>query len=127
MLTVRGCSLGNLIGWLARHRWVPAVVWSGLIVVGSTIPDLGPQRFPGCDKVVHFIEYLILGATLRYWSADGRWFFLVGGIGFGALDEIHQSIVPTRDASLWDFLADASGMIVGFIFARRYVERYRNG
>jgi VanZ family protein len=119
--------LGNLIEWLGKHRWVPAVVWSGLIMVGSTIPDLGPQRFPGCDKVVHFIEYLVLGATLRYWSTDGRWLFLAGGIAFGALDEIHQSIIPTRDASLWDFLADASGMCVGFIFAGRFVGRNRNG
>jgi len=56
---------------IARHRWLPALVWTGLILSVSSLPDLSvePPLFPGCDKVAHLIVYFILGVTLRFWTA----------------------------------------------------------
>jgi VanZ family protein len=119
-------KVGNLIG---GRRWLPAVVWGIVIMVVSSLPrlDLGPRWFPGCDKVVHFIEYLILGAALRYWSGEGRFAFPAAGAGFAALDEFHQRYIPGRETSLWDFIADICGLIVGFVAAGRLEKRNGDG
>jgi VanZ family protein len=81
--------------------------------------------FPGCDKVLHFIEYSILGAALRFWSGGPRAVFLAGGAGFAALDEFHQRYVPGRDASYLDWTADLAGLATGFIVFG-YMMRKRN-
>jgi VanZ family protein len=83
--------------------------------------------FPHCDKVAHFIEYLILGAALRYWSGDGRKRFLAVGIVYAILDEFHQAFVPGRHASPWDVMADTLGLVVGFVWLRHQVRKGRYG
>ena len=35
------------------------------------------------------------------------------GLGIGAADERFQSIIPGRDCSLFDWMADAGGLILG--------------
>ena len=105
---------------LRRHRWIGAVVWAVAILMVSSLPSpsLGPTLFPGCDKVAHFIEYLIFGLALRYWA---RGSLAVGAValGFAALDEIHQRFIPGREMSFWDFTADAAGLAVGYLMLRR--------
>ena len=107
---------------LARHRWIPTLVWAILVLIVSSIPKLGVQTlpFPGCDKVAHFIEYLILGMSLRYWSRSRRKAHLIGGIAFGLFDEIHQAYIPGREASPLDFAADAAGVTFGYLFFRKW-------
>jgi VanZ family protein len=77
--------------------------------------------------MLHFIEYSILGAGLRYWSGGARPLFLIGGAGFAALDEFHQRYVPGREASLWDWTADLAGLAVGFLLYIRFAGRLENG
>jgi VanZ family protein len=104
---------------LRRRPWVGVVVWGAAILAVSSLPHPGRglHLFPGCDKVLHFIEYSILGAALRYWSGTLNPLFPLGGAGFAALDEIHQRYVPGRDASPWDWAADLAGIVIGFILA----------
>ena len=46
-------------------------------------------------------------------------FVLALGTSYGALDELHQSLVPGRSAELGDWLADAVGVALGsFAFSR---------
>ena len=119
-------SLRNLC---RRRPWLPALVVGIAIAAVSSIPRLairGPL-FPGCDKLAHFIEYLILGAALRYWSGDGRKRFLAGGVVFAVLDEVHQTFVPGRHASPWDVVADTLGLVVGFALSRHLVRKERYG
>jgi VanZ family protein len=113
--------LRRLLRPFDRRRWLPTLICAIVIYAVSTIPGtaLGARLFPGCDKVFHFIEYLILGVTLRYWSGESRKIFLAGGIGFSALDELYQQLVPNRIASFWDFLADSAGILVGYLFVSR--------
>jgi VanZ family protein len=99
------------------------------ILTVSSLPRFtvrGPL-FPGCDKLAHFIEYLILGAALRYWSGDGRKRFLAGGIIFAVLDELHQAFIPGRQASFWDVVADVLGLVVGFVWSKHLVRKERYG
>jgi hypothetical protein len=113
------------LGFLDRHRWLPALVWGIAMFAISSTPrfQIEVQRFPGCDKVLHFIEYFILGITLRYWSARSGKVLVGGGIVFGALDELHQVWVPGRIASLWDFLADTGGVTLGFVISRYFIRK----
>jgi VanZ family protein len=113
---------------IVRHRWIPTVIWAVAIFVVSSVPELTikSEPFPGCDKVVHFIEYSILGIALRYWSGRPRKTFLIGGVAFGGLDELHQRFVPGRVTSFWDFVADACGILVGFFVGKIFVRKVVN-
>jgi VanZ family protein len=108
-----------------RRRWLPSVVVAVAIYGISSLPglEIGSRLFPGCDKVIHFIEYLVLGVTLRYWSGKSRMIFIVGALGFSGLDELHQLFVPNRIASFGDFLADAGGILIGYLIVGRLVVR----
>jgi VanZ family protein len=77
-------------------------------------------------KVAHFTEYAVLGFLARRafvsssWSSIQRRWFEFGMLLVvvnSLLDELHQSFVPTRTASLYDSLIDiAGGFTVLFIF-----------
>jgi hypothetical protein len=106
----------RLIAAVTIRRWLPTILWAIVILGVSSLPDLdiAAEKFRGCDKVLHFIEYSILGMALRYWSRRRRIGFPFGGMGFAALDELHQRLIPGREASLWDFMADVGGVLLGF-------------
>jgi VanZ family protein len=113
---------------VGKRRWLPALVWVAAILAVSSIPGprMGGPLFPGCDKLAHFIEYSILGIALRFWT-EGRGGataqarrrriagVLAAGLVFAALDEAHQRFIPGRTASVWDFTADACGLVIGFL------------
>ena len=77
------------------------------------------------DKLEHFILFFVFGILLRLTASHSRYpsirdnamlVTLMVGIGYGALDEVHQMLVPHRFASVDDFLADAAGIIAAQIF-----------
>ncbi|MBW6486664.1 MAG: VanZ family protein [Syntrophobacterales bacterium] len=108
-------------------KWIylggPVVVYASLIFFLSSLsrfPDETPSFF-GFDKIVHFIEYFILGALLYRWFANveglpGKRRALIAtifvGIIYAFTDEWHQSFVPGRDSSLFDVLFDSLGVAV---------------
>lgn len=112
-------AIERVAALLRRRPWLAVLVWGAAILTVSSLPHPGRglHLFPGCDKVLHFIEYSILGGALRYWSGTMRPLFPLGGAGFAALDEFHQRYVPGRDASPWDWAADVAGIGIGFILA----------
>lgn len=116
----------GLSDFIARRRWLPAVSWACLIMIASSLPTslVKPKLFPGCDKVAHFVEYLVLGVAIRYWTVDFNMLAVTGGIGFGIIDEFHQFFIPGRNASLMDLGADVVGFCVGYLWVR---QRSRNG
>ena len=100
-------------------RWIPCLLWAGLIFYLSSRPDV---KLPGSefvlkDKVAHFFAFGILYALLLYAGTATREVERNCGIGllaviaYGFLDEIHQRYVPGRLSSGYDFLADAAGAI----------------
>ena len=46
------------------------------------------------------------------------------GAAYGLLDEWHQTLVPGRDASLGDAVADALGVLLGFTVFMWLAARY---
>ena len=76
---------------------------------------------PFADKLDHIVEFAVLGVLLR--NAVSRYhplpsvtpamFVFAIGASYGALDELHQSLVPGRSTELSDWLADAVGVALG--------------
>ncbi len=106
--------------YFGARRWLPAVLWAVVILTVSSLPHFGLPGgiFKGCDKIAHFIEYAILGRMLRYWSRRRQPQFIAGGVGLAAVDELHQGLIPGRQVSEWDFMADLAGLIVGYLVGR---------
>ncbi|MBN2438803.1 MAG: VanZ family protein [Deltaproteobacteria bacterium] len=72
--------------------------------------------------MAHFLEYFFFGCLLCRWLyatdryRQKRYAFLMTmliGAVYALSDEWHQSFVPGRDASLWDALFDAAGVVTG--------------
>ncbi len=100
--------------------------YCGLIFWLSSQPSLhSPDLFPQQDKLVHVTAYAVM-AWLA-WLAYGHWlttqrFLILTTVVFcmiyGLSDEWHQSFVPGRDASLWDWLADTLGALLMSLMMR---------
>ena len=82
----------------------------------SDVPRL--TAIKGEDLLLHIIEYGVLGFLLArafFNSGVARWVlcaFLVG-VFYGVTDELHQSFVPGRNASVLDVIADGIGSFLG--------------
>ena len=108
-----------------RLAWALALGWMVLIALLShQLVVAGPATASGlplADKLDHLAEFAVLGALL--WNAVSHhhplpgvtpaMFVLALGAGYGALDELHQSLVPGRSMELSDWLADAVGVALG--------------
>lgn len=104
--------------------------WLGLLVLASllVVPDLLSRplsnvwmRFPGLDKVVHFLAYAAVFLVLygvfrgRTWPATER-----GKLGLVSVvcvliavaDELQQTFIVGRSAEYGDLVADTSGVIL---------------
>src|SRR3989339_1221696 len=104
----------------------PVLAYAGLIFLlssVSTFPYVMPSFF-GFDKLAHFSVYYFFGCLIcRWFLAEknpfaNRHFFaltIVIGTCYGISDEWHQSFVPGRDASLWDVIFDALGVVMAAV------------
>lgn len=102
-------------------RWLPAAAFvaADWVVSGTPAERLGP--LPAPDWLLHGLAYLVFGAALRLATAGSRRsgpISLAVALGYGAVDEWHQSWVPGRTPSLGDWAADAVGSALGWLAAR---------
>ncbi len=104
--------------------WGPVILWAlGLFLLSEIqgTPDAFQPFLAISDKVVHFVLYLALGGLLaraRWVGGTEGWHgaFLLVGLLYAAIDEWHQSFVPGRTPEPADWLADAAGVAVGYVF-----------
>ena len=103
--------------------WGPAATWAVFLFLLSELQGV-PRvvSFANNDKLIHFGLYAILGGLLawgriRHPSALNHGIPLLGGFLYGAVDELHQRFVPYRNPSWLDWIADISGVIVGYVLA----------
>ena len=110
--------------------WGPAALWAAVLFLLSEWSGLGGSLPSGADKFVHGGLYLILGLSLAWgkvrtgWGVPGVMLLLIG-VGYGALDEWHQSFVPGRTASMGDWAADSAGVILGLVLFATFSSRSR--
>ena len=84
-----------------------------------------PPLFPHDDKLMHMGAYAVMAfLTARNLKQERPLFsrtklkvlaILFASL-YGLTDEIHQAFVPLREASIWDFVADILGSIMGACF-----------
>jgi VanZ family protein len=85
----------------------------------STLPgdSLPKSWLLSFDKLIHLIEYFILGLLLmksmKNISTKMLIIVIPFGIIFGIMDEYLQSFISGRFSSGWDVLADTIGVIIG--------------
>jgi VanZ family protein len=96
-----------------RVWWVAAGLWAALIFVVSSIPSVGSSGDVTLRGAIeHMAEYLVLAALLRRCGLSWRMSMGVTLL-YGLTDELHQAVVPGRDASVADLLFDAVGATLG--------------
>ena len=105
--------------------WLPVLAYVCLILTLSAQPHLKvPLNFNHADKLCHLLEYGALGfllaralrGTLRVRRpALAAMMAIVIGSAIGAGDEYFQSFVPGRDSSVYDWMADTTGVILAQI------------
>lgn len=103
--------------------WLPFVALCAAISTVSHLSEPPLQQLLALrlmDKVLHACAYVGVGATAylgvaRHLAGGRAAFFAAVALAtaHGALDEVHQSFVPKRFASVADVLADFTGALVG--------------
>ncbi len=96
----------------------------GIIFYLSSQSHINLPRMPrNFDKVIHMVAYIPL-AYLFYLSLKRsgatKYVFalaLISASVYGMTDELHQFLVPGRDASVGDVIADAIGAFLGSLGA----------
>jgi VanZ family protein len=102
------------------------IVWMVFLTISSFLPstsfpswaDLGGDR----DKIAHFASYFIT-AFLFYFAFRTRFkktdiYAMLFAAGYGALMELAQLLVPGRDCSFGDLVANFSGVLFFFVLYR---------
>ena len=99
---------------------VPPFLYAGLVFYLSSLPSWkikAVSSFP--DYLLHFAEYAVfafLALRLLKYTGKGivrpkKYLFIIIILAlFAASDEWHQSFVPGRFATFWDFAADFLGI-----------------
>ena len=105
-------------------KWrVALVAYCGVVLYLSSMspgdmPD-GPKMVS--DKVLHFVEYAIMGVLA--WAAFGRgangfpWGLFAFCVCFGIADECWQDW-HARTSDAWDAAADAAGAFAGLLLCQ---------
>lgn len=101
----------KIIDWSALLAYCGWVFW-----LSSQETLSMPPLFEFQDKVMHFGAYFLMAAfswrALRHQGLKGNKLALAAWLFccvYGLSDEWHQSFVPGRTSSGWDWLADSLG------------------
>lgn len=104
---------------------IPALVITGISWYISSRQTFPSPDFTNSDKVVHFICFGALAFCWTFWFSSSKWIqkrficslfvFLITAL-YGMADEFHQSFVPGRDCSFFDWLADSAGTVCAIAF-----------
>jgi len=109
------------------YWYLPAIMWGGLLILLTSLPDLSAPEL-GIeieDKIYHLLFYAAFAflwarADIQGKSARFKLGLLRSGLflsAFACLDELHQLVIPGRDCSFADGIADILGIILGlFLF-----------
>ncbi|MFC2071553.1 VanZ family protein [Chloroflexota bacterium] len=109
-----------------KQRFIVLIVWTlillGLLLIPSA-DELIPRTcggFEHWDKVAHFGLFGVTGLVGVFGTSFLRQFKsrILFGIAFGLFlavsTEFAQSLIPARNMSLYDLLADVAGLCVAF-------------
>ncbi len=101
-------------------RWLPVLVWAGVIFAFSSIPSLS-SGLGTLDLVLrkgaHLTEYAILAMLFVRATGSYAWAFPLA-VAYAASDEVHQLFVRGRHGSPLDVAIDGVGALIGLALLR---------
>jgi VanZ family protein len=115
--------------------WLPFAVGCAAIftVSGMSAPPIPDALvFDMSDKLLHGIAYaglagLAVPGTTRGFSHVTTTTLAIAACcaaAWGVSDELHQSFVPGRDCSIFDWFADTTGAAFGAVVAHAILRRF---
>jgi VanZ family protein len=111
--------------WRRRVYLVLLLLWASFTFLLTSLPNVEmPVQFLFADKAAHFGFYGVMGVLCGLWrraSGESTGRAVLQTLLFiavtGAVDEIHQYWIPTRDMDLFDWAADLVGGGTGGAFS----------
>lgn len=117
---------------LRRVLWVLPLLYMMLIWKMSSQPHNAYVELPNSSvdrfikESLHLVEFAIL-YLLFVWAANfnnkftpmSNMLFAVIAVLYGLTDEIHQSFVPYRSATLIDLVKDTTGVAIAYYIIRK--------
>ena len=98
------------------------IIFMIVITILSLLPPKSNLELGKSDKIYHFLAYAILSLNFGFISTKIRSYFI--GIpvliAYGILMEFFQGLVPGRDLSFYDALANSAGVFSGFFIFRLF-------
>ncbi len=106
--------------------WGAVVAYAAAIFVASSLPAPAPEigQVPVSDKALHALEYGLLAVLLamalattrdpRIRSQPALLAFIIAAV-YGASDELHQPLVPSRVGDLIDLAWDVAGAAIAAV------------
>ena len=108
----------------AINRFMPLLFWLLFAIVSVLmLIELPPKKdgLPYIDKVEHVIVFIALTLTGSLAYSQQKQRLYAGLIAIGALYEVLQALFTiTRQASVYDWLADVSGIVLAAIISRLF-------
>ena len=104
---------------MSGTRWIPVLLWIGVILTATSLPNAPAAPAAGVDKLGHLAMYGVLGMLVLRAAWDGpptprSVVLMLAAIAlFAAADEWHQQFIPGRSAEVADWLADVAGATLG--------------
>lgn len=125
----------KLLKWLLRLLPVAYMIF---VFILSSLPSNAVVELPDSTidafikESLHLVEFAILYGllvlavfTTGKFSYKWNVFCAVISILYGLSDEIHQSFMPYRSATLIDFIKDTIGVLVAYYFVYRWHSKKR--
>lgn len=108
---------------------IAASIWAILVLLLLVLPvdtDMVPDglSIPGLDKMVHMILFAILTFLIAK-ALDEKgmqykvWILFVLVSLYGAATELIQLYLEGRHGDVYDFMADAAGVLIALLILRR--------
>lgn len=104
----------------------PLIMLASWILSSKSTLEHFPE-FWSADKLVHCVCFAGLAGAWTFWFSGNNWkrnflrnfliCILIIAV-YGAIDEFHQSFVPGRSSSVFDWMFDVLGGIIGTIAGR---------
>lgn len=134
-------KLRHFLKWLL---WLLPVAYMILIWTLSSMPSDAIVEFPDSNvdvfikESMHLVEFAILYLLFVFasyatgtFSARRNILFTIIACLYGVTDEIHQSFVPYRSATVIDVIKDVIGVLISYYFVRNrgtgYLFRSKQG
>lgn len=96
-------------------RYLPFLAVLAVILFTGLRPDPIPQAFDQQDKLHHLLGFAALMFTMRMAFAQRQLFWtVVLSLAAALLIEIAQGMLPSRQSSMGDMLANTMGVLLGW-------------